>query len=111
MKSEEWRNLLVLMTTCGYRPEELPRVEAKVNPATNKLALWCSHKKFSGGSHQKVETETRCLQGAPLRDAEGNNRLGNLAAAIHSNLLKLPPLQRHGEAIYPYLHHQLLWQQ
>ena len=33
------------------------------------------------------------------------------AAAIHANLLKLPPLQRRGEAVSQYLRRQPLWQQ
>ncbi|KZR93097.1 hypothetical protein MITS9509_00974 [Synechococcus sp. MIT S9509] len=110
--SESWRNLLLVMAVYGLRPEEVVHLETKVNPATEKLQLWCKYQKAAGGRTKKVETKARWLEAVPMRTPEGDDYpAGDLAMAIHNGLMPFPPLKERGAAVNQYLLRLGLWKQ
>ena len=105
--SQEWRNVLMMMTTFGLRPEELFHLTVRVHPNTKRSQFWCSYEKASGAH----STDARWLFPLLPENSESQQVKWDLVSLWQANLLPLPPLKERGAALSQYLRRLPLWKQ
>ena len=105
--SQEWRNVLMLMTTFGLRPEELFHLTVRVHPNTGRPQFWCSYEKASG----EHSTDARWLWPLLPEDSESQQVKWDLVSLWQANLLPLPSMKERGGALSQYLRRLPLWKQ